>query len=462
MRTRKIIGLGISLCVALSTFVSMSTFTSYAASQPNLIVEMAGITYKDSTTIKYNYTIKNIGKAKIPSLYGISIQSAFSADTIYNDAEDLLAGTNNLTDKSSLAPGKSYSGTITVNGTVPQGMNCLVFKVDSSNSVIESIETDNDYSLTLPHQATTKMVTLRPEIEKRGIDIRNQGNRLVCVLESMTFLQEYLLTGAYGSKYNHISIDYAVQAGNLKSGVNDDSSNFREFNIGYNTYGAVLDTSWPFDPNYNYDFDNSNAKFDTLTLTGMTLLKDGYRLAGKCIREGDCGPLTDSDIAVIQSYLDRGIPVAQAHNGHSTAIIGYELNPIFYGGGIFIYRESSGSSTGDGGYQTFSYGELEQTGTNVALFAYEIAPKFPKFYTDKNFSGFSVALAPGTYTVKQLKDSGMEEEVISSIVVPAGYKVYIYKASNFNGDCKVLTSSKKDLSTSDFDNSISSIKIEKM
>jgi hypothetical protein len=438
MSTKKIIGFVLSLGIIMSMLTPMSSFISYA-SNPDLVITKAGITSKGETSIAYSYTIQNVGSATISSLYSVSIQNFYSANTVFNDTGDVAAGGSILGISRSLAPGESYTATFYASGSVPSGKNYLTFKIDWGGIVAESNEDNNTYYLdTLP--GTTKMVSLRPEIENRGIAIRNQGSRGVCVLEAMTFLQEYIFSGAYGSTYNHLSIDYAIQASNVATGSTTEDTCFKEFHMGYNTYGAVTDANWTFNQNATYNYNTWDTTFNSLTSTGATL--KNIRLAGKCIREGNYGTLTDGEIITAENYLDSGIPVAQAHSGHATVLVGYEINSSYDGGGRFLYRNSWGESFGDNGYGTYTFAEMKQENLGVALFVYEKAStSFPQIYRDINYTGYDTALAPGTYTLEQLLNIGVLNDDISSISIPSGYTVYLFDDDGFSGTCTTLTSS---------------------
>ncbi len=458
MRTKKIIVF--ALFAVMSLLTPIFSFTSFATGQPDLTITSAAVTSKTGTSISYTYTIQNTGSIPVQSLYNVSIQNLFSENTVFNDTGDVDAGESTLGVNRSLAPGESYTATFSATGAVPAGKDNLIFKIDSDDIITEDNENNNTFILsTLP--GTTQMVSLRPEIEKRGIAVRDQSSRGVCVLESMTFLQEYLLSGIYAGGYNHLSIEYAIQAGNVATDSQSEDSYFRKFHMGYSTYGALMDVIWPFNPNYVYDYNTSNSIFSNLTYTGTALLEDGYRLAGKCIREGNYGTLTDAEIDTVIGYLDRGIPVAQAHSGHSTAIVGYELNSSYDGGGRFIYRNSWGNWWGDQGYGTYTFAELKQEDLGVALFVYESAPAFPKIYRDINYAGYNVALAPGTYTLEQLENIGVINDDISSIKIPSGYTAYLYEDDNFTGTCMTLTSDTDDFVNIDFNDTVSSIIITK-
>jgi hypothetical protein len=302
-------------------------------------------------------------------------------------------------------------------------------------------------------------VDLRSEITRRGIEIRNQG-RGTCVLEALSFLQEYALTGIFGSTYNHVSIEYAIQAGNRATGSQNEDSNYTKYNKGYNAYGTILDSQWPYDPNAVYNYNTWDAIFANWIDTGKLMLQDGYRLAGKCLREGNEGAVTVAQIEEIIGYLDRGIPVAYANAGHATALVGYERDNSA-GGGYFIYRNSWGPYFGEAGYSTYIFGDIMAASNNVAFFVYEIALAFPTVYQDINYKGYSAALAPGKYTLTQLSNTGIANDDLSSIKVPSGYTVYLYQDDNFSGTVKTISSSINDFSSISFDNMISSINIVK-
>ncbi|KNY27067.1 beta/gamma crystallin-related protein [Pseudobacteroides cellulosolvens] len=308
--------------------------------------------------------------------------------------------------------------------------------------------------------AGPQKVDLRDEINNRGISVRNQGSRGTCVLQALTFLEEYALTGTYGTSYNHMSIDYGIQAGNRVIGEQqDESSSFNKFYRGYNEFGAITDSSWSYDGNADYNYNSWDAVFSNFIGAGQSLLQDGYRLAGKCLREGGEGPVTDEQIDEVIGYLNRGIPVAQAHAGHATAIVGYERNSSYDGGGYFLYRNSWDTTFEDQGYGKYTFGEMKAANNNVALFVFETASQFPKIYKHGDYQGYNVALAPGKYTLTQLNNIGVENDDISSIVIPSGYTAYLYEDDNFGGTVKTLTSDVNSLASIDFNDKLSSLEI---
>jgi hypothetical protein len=295
-------------------------------------------------------------------------------------------------------------------------------------------------------------VDLRPEITNRGIPIRLQLSTDYCVLFAMTFLQEYLLAGALGTAFNHLSVDYAIQAGNVAGSATGGSSSFNLFSMGYNTYGAVLDSVWPF-TGATYNFATWNTTFTPLISTGTPLLNTGSRLAGKCLREGDDGPTTMAQLEEVMGYLIRGIPVAIAFGGHAVGLVGFEKKASDAGGGHFIFKDSYPA-----GYQEWTFDFL-MTRTGVALYAYEWGPAFPLLYEGTNYAGYNYTLADGSYLLRQLTDMGASDNSIRSLRVPAGYTVRLYQDDNFGEPHVDITGDVSDLSTLGFDARASSIRI---
>lgn len=78
-------------------------------------------------------------------------------------------------------------------------------------------------------------------------------------------------------------------------------------------------------------------------------------------------------------------------------------------------------------------------------------------YTDANYRGQSVSILPGTYsTMTQL---GFPDNALSSLSVPAGYRVVLYEFENFGGKTYTITSSKSGFSFSGWNDKASSIAI---
>ena len=81
-------------------------------------------------------------------------------------------------------------------------------------------------------------------------------------------------------------------------------------------------------------------------------------------------------------------------------------------------------------------------------------------YQDINYGGRQASLGEGDYNLASLQSKGFQNDDLSSIIVPFGYKVTLYKDDNFQGETKVITSDTNWIG-SDFNDVVSSIKVEK-
>ncbi len=79
---------------------------------------------------------------------------------------------------------------------------------------------------------------------------------------------------------------------------------------------------------------------------------------------------------------------------------------------------------------------------------------------DANYAGYTVQLPVGTYTLAQLQAFGIVNDDISSVKVPAGRTVTMYKDDNFAGTSKVFTANQADFATIGFNDVVSSIKVQ--
>lgn len=61
------------------------------------------------------------------------------------------------------------------------------------------------------------------------------------------------------------------------------------------------------------------------------------------------------------------------------------------------------------------------------------------FFKDYNYGGYTAALAPGKYTKAQLNAMGVLDDDISSLTVPNGYSIIVYKNDNFSGASTTFT-----------------------
>jgi dienelactone hydrolase len=75
-------------------------------------------------------------------------------------------------------------------------------------------------------------------------------------------------------------------------------------------------------------------------------------------------------------------------------------------------------------------------------------------------SGYAVQLTKGSYNLTGLSCRGFTNDSLSSIKIPAGWKVTLYKDDGFSGTSKVLTANNSCLTGIGFNDVVSSIKVE--
>jgi len=130
--------------------LALTPFNSFAKTRPgkpDLKITSSKVISRTSTSVTFEYTVTNLGDYMLGSLNDIQIMSYYSKDAIFNNYNDSLAGQQLIGVRRSLFPGESYTGTITTGvfgyHEIPQEMNYLTFKVDSSNKINESEENNN-------------------------------------------------------------------------------------------------------------------------------------------------------------------------------------------------------------------------------------------------------------------------------------------------------------------------------
>ncbi len=78
-------------------------------------------------------------------------------------------------------------------------------------------------------------------------------------------------------------------------------------------------------------------------------------------------------------------------------------------------------------------------------------------FADANYRGQSASLLPGTYST--MAQAGFPDNTLSSLTVPAGYRVVIYEFENFTGKSKTITSSTSSFILTSWNDKTSSIAV---
>lgn len=81
------------------------------------------------------------------------------------------------------------------------------------------------------------------------------------------------------------------------------------------------------------------------------------------------------------------------------------------------------------------------------------------FYKDCNYTGLGISLAPGNYTLSQLKSYGILNDDISSIQVTGGYSTRVYTDDNFGGSNLLVSANNSCLVGAGWNDVISSLKV---
>lgn len=108
--------------------------------------------------------------------------------------------------------------------------------------------------------------------------------------------------------------------------------------------------------------------------------------------------------------------------------------------GSIVVEERRGNYGGGGG------GNYPPNNENVII------------YTDGNYKGQSAYLLPGTYSTMS-QASGFPDNALSSLQVPAGYRVVLYEFENFAGKSYTVNESKSGFVISGWNDKTSSIKV---
>lgn len=214
-------------------------------------------------------------------------------------------------------------------------------------------------------------IDLRGEFSRRGIDIRNQGARGTCSVQVMVALQEYMYSGLLGSGYGYLSVEYSNHFANVATGDRDDGHCFITIARGYEQYGIIKNSLWPYNKAWIYNYDQAQ-EFVTPDMinTGRQLLSDGLRLKGRFIKEldGKVG-LTEKQFDELLSVLDSGIPAGVGRD-HSLTAVGYRRGENYPGGGYVIFRNSWGTNSDFTGYQTETFLNVINTVNDIYVYEY--------------------------------------------------------------------------------------------
>ncbi len=213
-------------------------------------------------------------------------------------------------------------------------------------------------------------VDLVPEFRKLGLTPLAQGERNVCSLFAITALVEFE-SGRQKSEFSgRLSEEFLIWAANKATGRAGDQAMFYEAVHGLETLGICQAVLMPYSPEVN-----SRHGPSAKALENARGLAGHWRV--QWVRRWNVArPLDGSELQGIKEALALGHPVAcglrwpktlQGHvlrevspprdvfDGHSVVLVGYADDPKQNGGGMFVFRNSSGPGWGEKGYGRMSY-----------------------------------------------------------------------------------------------------------
>ena len=138
---------------------------------------------------------------------------------------------------------------------------------------------------------------------------------------------------------------------------------------------------------------------------------------------------------------------------------------VAYGAkGIFAYKYNvkgtitfNNATFGDPVPGVFKAGYYKQVGTDP-----DPDPNSPVIvYQHDNYGGWSASLKVDNYNINKMIATGAQNDNISSIKVKTGYKAIVYEHKDFGGISHTITKNISSLRTLNFNDKISSIKVQK-
>jgi hypothetical protein len=237
-----------------------------------------------------------------------------------------------------------------------------------------------------PSAAIKPMVDLRPEIERLGLAIRDQGNRGTCSVFATTFLIEYQSARAENQKNLDLSEEYLNWAKNRTNKTEVDGGMFTDIIRGYQGFGMVPSKDMPNLPSFRAAHPDAprpavvamGKKFKRFPITfikqwnnqdGMSAaemestkaaLKAGIPVATGIWWLQNFETVTIGNVPLLKEYprsenRNKNASKNPMFDGHSIDLVGFHESNEFPGGGYFIFRNSFGPKFGEDGYGFVSF-----------------------------------------------------------------------------------------------------------
>ncbi|MGC8641085.1 MAG: DUF2961 domain-containing protein [Isosphaeraceae bacterium] len=211
-------------------------------------------------------------------------------------------------------------------------------------------------------EAGVPSVDLRPDFQEKHLEARSQGGRGTCSAFAMTGAIEYAVSKARPSaKPLRLSVEFLNWASNQATGTAVDGGFFTDLWKGMLRHGICPEEDMP----YANQFSPSARPSQTAIEHARPIRNLGLRI--HWIKEWNPKKgLSDGQLSEIKRTLRNGWPVCggflwpkrarweqnilqmcprvEVFDGHSVLLVGYRDDPSLPGGGVFLIRNSGGSS----------------------------------------------------------------------------------------------------------------------
>ena len=220
-------------------------------------------------------------------------------------------------------------------------------------------------------QRLPKTVDLRARFAAYGLEPRSQGSRGTCSVFAMIGVLEFESAQSRPERQPRLSVEYLNWASHQTNHRRQDGSFFSDAINGLVAHGVCKEDLMPYAHAFDADIvPPSDASTEAQARRQVT---------AHWIKEWDVKTgLTAAQLTAIRQALADGHPVAvglrwpkhvhfddqdvmnlpppeEVFDGHSIVLSGYKEDRNAPGGGVFLFRNSSGPNWHAGGYAYFTY-----------------------------------------------------------------------------------------------------------
>lgn len=170
--------------------------------------------------------------------------------------------------------------------------------------------------------------------------------------------------------------------------------------------------------------------------------------------------------AILKDYNGKSYLLAVNKSANAQAVT-FTLSGLNNAAAKIIGLSSAGSSRTGQTKTLTSSGALTDTLQGLEAVVYEIGgggtpTADVKLFQHCNYGGYSAVLPVGNYNTQALNALGVKDNDVSSIRVPAGYKVTLFNNDNFTGNSIERTQDDSCFVSASFNDVASSIRVEKL